>query len=155
MYRFRKSTIRFLPALLLVVTALGCGPRKPSVVSVTGVVTLDGKPVEKAAVTLVPSEAQAAGLPASGITDQQGRFTLSTDKIGPGAMPGEYRATVIKKETTGFVADKNGLSGGIAPGGIKEKWIIPQKYANPNTSGLAVSVKAGMTPFDLDLKSRE
>ena len=120
---------------------------------VGGVVTLDGKPVDNAAVMLMPSGPEAAGLPAVGTTDPQGCFTLSTSTIGPGVMPGEYRVTVIKKETTGFLADEDGLDDGIAPEGIRETWIIPRKYADPNTSGITVEVRPGMEPLSLDLQS--
>ena len=150
----RKSMIRFLSSLLLSVTVIGCGSGKPGTVQVTGVVTLDGNPVEKAAVMLMPTDSKSGGLPASGATDQKGQFTLKTEKIGPGALPGSYRATVIKKETSGILAGPNGLDGGIAPGGIKEKWIIPKKYSMPNESGLTVEVKAGMEPLSFDLKSK-
>jgi hypothetical protein len=129
---------------------------KPGVVPVTGVVTLDGKPVENAAVMLMAMDlTKSVGPPASAATDKEGRFTLKTENIGPGAVPGKYQVTVIKKETTGVLADKHGLAGRIAPGGVKEKWLVPQKYASPTTSGwTAIEVKAGMEPLKLDLKSR-
>jgi hypothetical protein len=62
--------------------------------------------------------------------------------------------TVIKKETSGIVADKSGLSGPVAPGGIQDKWIVPQKYSTPQTSRLTAEVKSGMEPVRLDLKSQ-
>ena len=154
MLRFHKSAAILLPALLLSVAVFGCRGRKPPVVPVSGVVTLDGKPVEKVAVMLMPLQLQAFGLPASAVTDQQGRFTLNTENIGSGAVRGEYQVTVIKKETTGILVGEDGLDAGVAPGGIREKWIIPQKYASPDTSGLKVEVKSGMEPLRLDLQSK-
>lgn len=143
----------------------GCGSGRPKTVPVTGVVTLDGKPVEGANVTFYPDTGQSAGTaqpkktdqvtrPATGTTDKEGKFTLKTFEPGDGALPGKYKVTIIKKEVTGFLADKDGLSGGIAPGGIQEKWIIPKKYADPQTSGLTAEVKPGMGPLEFKLTSQ-
>lgn len=132
----------------------GCGPSKPEIVPVTGVVTLDGRPVEKAGVALVPPGELSGLLPACGLTDAEGNVSLTTEKVGSGVVPGDYQITVTKKETTGMLADKKGLEGGIAPGGFKVRWLIPQKYASPTTSGMTVQVKSGMEPLKIELKSQ-
>lgn len=144
----------------------GCGSGRPKTVPVTGVVTLDGKPIEGANVTFYPDTGEATGTtgqqkksdtasrPATGATDKDGKFTLKTFEPGDGALPGKYKVAIIKKEVTGFLADKDGLSGGIAPEGIKEKWIIPPKYADPNKSGLTAEVKVGMQPLEFKLTSQ-
>jgi hypothetical protein len=149
----RKAVVVILPVALLLADIPGCGTRKPGVLPVTGVVTLNGKPVANAAVMLMPSESRVSELPASGITDQQGGFKLTTTNVGPGAIPGNYGVTVIKKETSGSRPDTFGLSSGIAAGGIQEKWIIPKKYSTPNESGLKVEVKPGLEPLRLELQS--
>ncbi len=131
----------------LMLCLAGCGEK---LATVAGTVRLDGKPVASAGVALHPV---AGGSLASGSTDAEGRFRIESGNK-PGTTPGEYRITVVKKETSGFLADKNGLSMGVAKGGIKEKWIIPQKYAKPDTSGLKVRVKPGMDPLDLNLTSQ-
>ncbi|HOM17966.1 MAG TPA: hypothetical protein PLQ00_11595 [Thermoguttaceae bacterium] len=154
--------------ILAVVAGLeGCGSGRPKTIPVTGVVTLDGKPIEGANVTFYPDTGESAGAgsqqkkadatvrPATGTTDKDGKFTLKTFEPGDGALPGKYKVAIIKKEVTGFLADKDGLSGGIAPEGVKEKWIIPQKYADPNKSGLPpVEVKPGMQPLEFKLTSQ-
>lgn len=154
MFRTRKLPLKLLPVLLLFAVASGCGARKPGVVPLDCVVTLDGQPVEKAVVMLMPADAQSNGLPASGITDHHGRLALTTDKIGPGVVAGAYQITVIKKETAGFLTDKFGLDAGVAPGGVKVTWVVPQRYSSPSTSGLTVEVKPDMEPLKLDLKSK-
>lgn len=146
----------------------GCGSGRPKTVRVTGTVTLDGKPIEGANVTFYPEtgeqpstgtspkdkKALTGSRPATGTTDKEGQFTLKTFEEGDGALPGHYKVAIIKKEVTGFLADKDGLSGGIAPEGVKEKWIIPQKYSDPKTSGLTAEVKPGMTPLEFKLTSQ-
>lgn len=153
--------------ILAVVAGLeGCGSGRPKTVPVTGVVTLDGKPIEGANVTFYPDTGETAGAgaqqkkadgpgrPATGTTDKDGKFTLKTFEPGDGALPGKYKVAIIKKEVTGFLADKDGLSGGIAPEGVKENWIIPPKYADPNKSGLTAEVKSGMQPLEFKLTSQ-
>lgn len=133
--------------------ATGCGPKGPVQVPVTGTVTLDGQPIAKAAVMFLP---ESSGQPANGLTDPEGRFTLGIQKKGDGAFEGKYRVAVILNEVQGFVADgKNkDVSGGIAPGGLKTKWIVPQKYSETKTSGLAAEVKRGMEPLRFDLTGK-
>jgi len=82
-----------LPAFLL--TAAGCGRGPGSPVKVEGVVTLDGKPLPGATVTFAPVE---GGRPASGRTDADGSFRLTTFRSDDGALPGEYKVIVLVGE---------------------------------------------------------
>jgi len=136
------------------VASSGCGTGHPTTVPVSGTVTLDGNPIAGAAVMLVPPQGQGLAKAAHGVTDDQGRFTLGTFETGDGALPGKYGVTVIKKETSGILAGPDGLEAGIAPGGIKETWIIPQRYSTTETSGLEVEVRSGMEPLKLELTSK-
>jgi hypothetical protein len=132
----------------LAVPALGGCGGGPVLVGITGTVTLDGKPVEGASVTFMP---QFAGQPALGTTDAAGKFTLTTHPHGRGAMPGTHKVTVRKVETTGFLTDGEGLSGGVAPEGIQETWHTPKRYADPETSDLTIEVESGMAPVEIEL----
>lgn len=67
----------------------GCGPKYAPV---TGVVTLDGKPVEGASVTFLSDDGKTT---AFGNTDASGNFTLSTGEIA-GAIAGNYKVVVVK-----------------------------------------------------------
>jgi hypothetical protein len=129
----------------------GCGPSRPTTYPVSGVVTLDGKPIQGATVMLMP---QAGGRPATGTTNQRGEFSLTTFDRNDGALPGKHTVTVVKKITTGIMAGPDGLSGPVARGGIKEQWIIPKKYSDPKSSILSADVRRGMEPLKLDLRSQ-
>lgn len=137
----RTFVLLFLPYLI------GCGQK---LASVEGTVQLDGKPLAAAGIAFHPV---AGGPLGSATTDADGHFRIESANK-PGLIPGQYQVTVVKKETSGFLADKSGLSAGIAPGGIKETWLVPQKYAAPNTSGLTADVKVGMSPLVFELKSQ-
>lgn len=138
-----KQALISLAGCLLIT---GCG--SSTMTPVHGVVTLDDVPVEGAAVMFMPKE---GGRPATGTTDMQGKFELQTETPGDGVLPGEHTVTVTLQETTGVMTDPDGLSGDIAPGGIRIKWIVPQRYANPKTSNLTATVQRGMEPVTFEL----
>lgn len=138
-------------SLCCTIVPAGCGSGRPETVPVTGVVTLDGKALEAASVLLSP---EAGGHPATGLTDKDGRFTLTTFVKGDGALLGKHQVCVVKKKTSGLLTDADGLSGGTAPGGVSEEWLAPKKYANPKTSGLSAEVKPGMEPLEFRLSAR-
>src|SRR5438093_4900706 len=87
------ACVLIVPALLI----LGCssGTRRPPTYKVTGTVTMKGRPVEGATVVFVPP-AKAEYEPATGITDSQGHFKLSTFLADDGAQEGEYNIKVSK-----------------------------------------------------------
>ena len=123
----------------------GCGDSLPDTVPVTGTATIDGQPIANGDVTFHPHEI-ADGLPrrpARGSLDEQGTFQLSTFRSGDGAVPGIYRVTIHSYSNR---PDKFDDSGTFTP-----EWGIPQRYGNPETSGLVVEVSADGSPLRLDL----
>lgn len=128
---------------------VGCGPSGPAMVPVSGTVTLDGTPVEGASVMLAPT---ATGRPAQGTTDAAGKFQLTTDKPGDGAVEGEYEVTVTGVRTTGAAVNPDGTSGD--PSQYREEWFLPKKYARRDTSGLRQTVAKGMAAIDLKLSAK-
>jgi hypothetical protein len=77
---------------VLAMAVLGCGlTAKP--VKVEGIVTQDGKPIQNAMVVFHP---EGGGRSATGLTDSEGVFQLTTINTGDGAMPGAYKVTVEK-----------------------------------------------------------
>jgi hypothetical protein len=86
-----------LPVFLMAIMLLpGCG--RPSLARVKGRVTCNGKPVANAHLTFSPvprSEGDLeAGKPATGFTDAEGSFVLSTYKPRDGALIGQHRVAV-------------------------------------------------------------
>ena len=145
---------RYFPCsvlLLLLTVVPACGPSGPRPVPVSGTVTVDGQPMAGASVMFMP---QSTGQPGVGVTDEAGKFRLTTGSSQEGVLPGAYKVTVTLYKVTGFVTDKDGLSGGIAPEGIREQWLIPQRYSSPQTSGLTAEVRDGMEPVQLALTAK-
>jgi hypothetical protein len=152
----RSTGLGWLGVIVGISVLIGCGPSRPETVPVSGSVTLDGKPVENASVAFFPVD---GGLPARGMTDASGKFTLMTFVAGDGALPGNHRVSVTKSETvTTAPAVEVGGDQMETPtdGGAAEnvKHLLPIEYSSPSSSQLSVEVKKGMGPVALDLKSK-
>lgn len=145
------TSLKFVAGVVcgLLLLGSGCGPKGPAMVPVTGIVKLDGVPVAKAGVTFMPI---GGGRPATGETDQEGKFTLTTNKADDGALEGEYGVAVSGVRTTGVVANADGTSGDVS--NMRQEWFLPQKYANQATSGLKQTVSKGMSPVELNLSAK-
>ena len=159
----------------------GCNDSKGPKVStypVTGTVTYEGKPVEGASVVFMSKHPD--GPTATGDTDAEGRFSLTT-YVGPkqilkGAVPDEYRVSITKApppEGNSDADDPNNpdfekhfqrmiKQAGPIPGANKNAntgpaprpkiSLLPEKYANPDTSGLKAVVVTGQNdPIEFKL----
>jgi hypothetical protein len=77
----------------LALAGAGCGGGQSAVSKVNGTVTLDGKPLAGALVSFVPQDVKSGRL-ATGRTDANGHFDLTTFRTNDGAIPGQYKITV-------------------------------------------------------------
>lgn len=125
----------------------------------SGTVTFDGKPVEGAEVVF---RSEAVPRNASGKTDAQGKFVLTTYEGNDGAILGEYKVTVAKTQVneamTGNAENPSGdyaaAMAAAAAGKVQSKNDLPAKYANVETSGLTARVTAeGPNEFTFDIKA--
>ncbi|HWL06900.1 MAG TPA: hypothetical protein VNQ76_00645 [Planctomicrobium sp.] len=86
---------RFQMGLLAVLGLLwGCGSSSgdtPALGTVTGTVTVDGKPFESLAVNFTPVE---GGRPSFGITDSNGQYKLVYSTTSFGAKTGKHLVTI-------------------------------------------------------------
>jgi hypothetical protein len=122
--------------------ASGCGDGRLKRARVTGVVIYHSKPVEGAGVTFYPHD----GAIASGVTDANGRFTLTTfaRKGNDGALLGEHVVTVSK-----YVPDPKDPR----PEPLKARIpVLPPAYSSLVKSPLRAKVTAeGPNDFRLEL----
>lgn len=135
---------RSLPVLLVVALA-GCGKIRP--LPVSGIVKLDGQPVQGAVVTFHPE--QGSGRVASGTTDSEGRFALTTLESGDGAFPGDYKVTVQYSEGVVGPAASNmrdaftGMQEAAKKRPTKPRYVVPASYGLPDQTDLRQKVPAG------------
>ena len=132
----RSAVLATLPVSL---AAAGCSGRDrglPPLGRVTGVVTLDGKPLARAAVAFVPYE---RGNGAYATTDAEGRYTLRYTAHNEGAVVGRNRVEI-----------RTGGEGRDADGNLVETpERLPARYHA--TSQLVVEVAAGDNMLDFPL----
>ena len=153
----------FLPLLTFATlfTTAGCSggpdaPDRPKTETVTGKVTYNGSPLVGASVTFSPLDPSGNG--ASGVTDESGAFTLTTFETGDGAVAGDYSVGVLKQEYIPgdpSYSDSNSPNYGKTPppeAEGKTKNLIPERYSNPDSSGLSARVVEGDNDVTLDLK---
>jgi hypothetical protein len=138
------SVISRVAACLIFGLLVGCrgGTQGPPLAKVSGKVTYKGEPLANANVLFVPSK----GRPAQGTTDQEGLFTLTTNKDGDGAAVGEHVIIVTK------IAPPEGMSeqefaekqkSAGAGSNVRGKSAVPEKYTMVSTSPLKYTVTSG------------
>ena len=163
--RLAFSILAMLALLGLMLNGCSKGPSRPKTYSVSGTVTFNGQPVDGATVVFVPKALGTGGAAApqgpqvaTGETDAQGRYSLGTFAKGDGAIPGEYLVKVFKYPKPATPAGTS--SGGEeeyrppeenAPPPPAPKNMLPEKYANEQTSGLSFTVEPKANTFDISL----
>lgn len=85
-----------LPLLAMTAGWYGCGVAAPELAEVTGTITLNGQPLQGAAVRFTP--VSGAGWPAHGTTNAEGRYRLLSADGRPGAMPGQHMVAISVEE---------------------------------------------------------
>jgi hypothetical protein len=141
-------------ALGCVSMGLGCGGRteKPPMGRVRGIVTYDGKPLNKGRITFTPvsGDGVSGGTSAMSPIESDGSYDLTTFDTGDGAIVGQHIVTVSVP-----IEDINELNKPKADGSIAyilPKEFIPKKYTNPKDSPLRNTVVAGDNKLNVELK---
>ena len=128
---------------LILLTATGCERNgRPQTYPVRGKVTLDGKSVEFGDVRFLSDDGRVA----TGKIQSDGSYRMGTAKWGDGVLPGNYRVTVQVRE---MMEDPSEMFPGRS--GPSQ---IPEKYEQPETSGLQFEVAEGKDRFDIELSSK-
>jgi hypothetical protein len=125
----------------LVLTGSGCGSR---LTKVRGMVTLDGKPLDRAGVQFFPIGGH--GQPANGITESDGTFHVDTHAPDDGAWPGEYKVVISKYEVDPVMlqkidpsdpkANERAYAAAAKVTGKPKKYLIPAVYRSQETTPL-------------------
>jgi hypothetical protein len=161
-YRRQKWAVVLYMPLLLLAGCFGGGDQwtkdLPETVNASGVVLLNGQPVENATVVFAPVEPGTH--PAKARTNKKGEFTADAFPSKGGAVPGTYQVAVSKTiETTmtypafnpGEDAEHAEAAGPTQ--GVGWKNVLPQQYANPFNSGLEVVIPPeGTKDIKIELK---
>ena len=138
------NSVRALSIAVLVVAISGCAPGTKTV-PVSGVITLDGKPLPEAHVTFQPAtEEKVPDAGSFAFTDTNGAYSLRTfEGEQPGAVVGKYRVA-ITPVTPSYDGD---------PAKRPPTKTLPAKY-NRQTELLFEVTSGGTDKANFDLKSK-
>ena len=141
---------------VLLFCALGCQPKGTGVNTqfVEGVVTLDDAPLNAVSITFVP-KMEGVGENAGGLSDFNGRYTLSSlsGDPGKGALEGEYIILAAKSEP--FVFEKpivSPVSGDEITSELRP--VLHEIYQNRQKTPLSATVVKGKNRIDIKLESK-
>ena len=137
----------------LVALLCGCSPSDPSLVAVSGTVTLNDQPLANATVTFIPKDG-TPGVGGVGKTDAGGKYTLTGSRDdAAGIPPGEYRVVVSKRlmpDGSEGPADDN-----TPPMNSPAKESLPEGYSSMSLGTLSATVRPGAGPIDFALKAKK
>lgn len=140
-----RSVSGLVVVLAMSLLIVGCGGNE-KLAPVSGVVTLNGDPVEGATVTFTPVGTTDKEAPTSfGVTDEEGRYTLKTGAGDAGAFIGKNRVSIVKQKGGKDDADDSQL---------EFESEIPPEY-NENTTLQFEVPKEGSTEADFKLKAEK
>lgn len=150
---------------LACMAGLGCGGSgdmwtagQPDTVDASGVVTLDGEPIEGATVVFGPIDGK---YPASAITASDGSFSAAAFSSKPGAVPGKYKVALTKT-----IEDEDAVKKKFDPGEDSEHakdggddvmWTngLPEIYKLPSSTPIEIEVPSGGTSdLKIELSSK-
>jgi hypothetical protein len=143
------SVVLVCAVVAVLASAGGCSKRRgnrPQTYPVKGVVTMGGAPLAGATVMFNPVASGGSG--AIALTDEQGRYSLTTFDAGDGAVAGEYRVAFVKT----IYPKQEGVDPMVAMSG-DPKNVLPLKFADSATSGFSATVAEGPeNSFDFSLE---
>jgi hypothetical protein len=141
-----------LAGVLLLLPA-GCKKSPPAIVAASGVVTLNGKPLDKVTVTFYPlQEGLDGGFQAVAVTDDDGKFTLVTaGKDGAAACA--HRVVISEgpapKEARGE-SERSQIAAGEYLRTLKNR-PIPKPYLTVADTPLTITITGPQSDLKIEL----
>lgn len=153
MHHFGNSSAMLGAKLCLLFALTGCGSDRPTVVPVSGRVSIDGEPVTIGRIDFVP----AFGPAATARIQPGGTYQLLTFEAGDGAVLGSHAVRVRAVE----VADDVSATDIARPQGAAShsdaepmmRWHVPQRYARADTTPMTAEIVAERHDLDFHLTS--
>ncbi|QDT40187.1 Bacterial Ig-like domain (group 1) [Gimesia alba] len=150
-----KWNKQFIIIALMVGLVTGCGGSASEVpdelIPVTGTVKLDGKPTANITVVFNPGK-KTAGTGGYGVTDSEGKYSVTHRSNKPGIEPGEYIVTFSKMG----LPDGSPIPEGKDAADVGAVQLLPEKYTNPNREMnlTMATVKAPSAQLDFEITSK-
>jgi outer membrane protein assembly factor BamB len=134
--------------------AAGCGASPPPVVPAGGRITINGKPLAKALVTFVPQTEFGPEYMSYGITDDDGKYSLTCANGTVGASACENKVLVAEPSPEGEMRGQSARAQDLLAkymASLKNR-PIPADYGTLARSPLVATVTAENSQYDFDLK---
>jgi hypothetical protein len=150
-------TWRAVLVLAVAVAAAGCGPGRPAVAPVDGVVTMKGKPLPGLRIQFMPDPNKGTKGPTSaGVTDEQGRFKLKCADKRDGAVVGWHKVVINDMRVRlpnaprhgGAPLDEKGRIGNADDVVQKPAAFLSSRVPDPFTT-------SGRTPLSKEVKAEK
>ncbi|MCI0699968.1 MAG: carboxypeptidase-like regulatory domain-containing protein [Planctomycetia bacterium] len=138
----------FCGCLLFLIGCGGGGPELP----VSGIVTLDGKPMANVTVRFFPDTDTDPTSSGYAETGTDGKFVITSGKGKQGLVAGRYKVTVSKGKAQ-TVSSEEGAGAVIEGLDIKDEF--PPCYSDPAQTILAFSVTGDGQPIEIKLDSKK
>lgn len=139
--------------LLTICLLTGCGRAPPPLVAATGRVVLDGKPLPRCSIMLVPTfTGYGSDLFAVATADDEGRFKL-TCGVGEGACQGIYKVVISEAPAPADVSAYTPESEAKLRkyyDGLPNR-PIPDQFGDLVRTPLEVDIQPGKTQYELTL----
>lgn len=145
----RKCTLTQWIVVTCSVAFVGCN-HEPPPLPIEGVVSLDGQPLAEAQVTFQPKNGFRGYNSAAGMTDKQGRFTLTNGSGTAGLCEGEYVVTFSKA----VLPNGKPLPAGAKPSEAGARELLPERYRDPQALANVITVSSSQTSFKFALSGK-
>ncbi len=148
----RHCILSLIPLTLMFFVGCSGNDKGPRTVPAKGVITLDGEPVEGAAVVFVGDQHSATG-----ISDSSGNFSLDAFEYKTGAVPGSYmwiatKTVEVTSESVKLKGEEAEHAGEGTQIGIKND--LPNRYQSPKPDQKITIPEDGITDIKLELTSK-
>ncbi len=130
-----------------------CGCNSSGTLPVAGQVLLDGNPLPNASIQFVP---QGTGRDATGATDAQGNFVMSTNEPRDGVMAGTYKVVITAMATAPpqqFASADEAMRAAATAKPMTPSSLVPMKYTRADLTPLMIEVPLKEKRAVLELKS--
>lgn len=139
-----KRELAFVSVGFVALLISGCGAKDegPTLVPVSGTITVDGAPIARAGISFRPDESKGNTVPyqPAGSADENGKYELVT-AAKKGAPPGWYKVVVFP-----YSPPPGGEAPPVPPPSFDAK------YSDPETTDLMFEIKEGEQSVTIDLK---
>ena len=144
---------RCVIALAAACLFIGCGSKDGvHLISVGGVVLLDGNPVGQAAVMFHHDD----GSTAYAVTSYDGSFLMTTREPGDGIVPGSHKVTVtLSIQEGGVQANAHGVEDYHSPiQPVRTTHVVPEIYNHPRSTPLAFDIEKPTKSMKVEVKTK-